>query len=63
MANNMVALRRCLASEPRLNTAETRVTCVIAGEHSQEQVGNPKIPVEPKRVQPGRNTDLKTRNQ
>jgi hypothetical protein len=63
MANNMVALRRCLASAPRLNAAETRVTCVIAGEHGQEQVGTPKMPVEPKRVQPAGNTDLKTRNQ
>jgi hypothetical protein len=36
--------------------------CVYAGEHSQEHVGTPKMPGEPKRVQPSRDTDLKSRN-
>jgi hypothetical protein len=31
----------------------------MAGEHGQEHDGNPKMPGEPKRVQPSRDTDRK----
>jgi hypothetical protein len=37
-------------------------TCVIAGEHGQRRVGTPKMPGEPKRVQPSRDRDLKREN-
>jgi hypothetical protein len=35
------------------------VTCIVAGEHGLEQVGTPKMPGEPKRVQPSKDTDRK----
>jgi hypothetical protein len=33
--------------------------CVYAAEHDHQHGGTPKMPGEPKRVQPSRDTDLK----
>ena len=34
-----------------------------AGQHNAEAFGTPKMPGEPKRVQPSRDTDLKSKNE
>jgi hypothetical protein len=40
----------------------SRPTWISAGQHSAQRFGTPKMPGEPKRVQPSKDTDLKKKS-